>query len=197
MITVITPTWERRQLLLGRCIPSVAAQENCPEPVEHLVVSDGPDPGLRDAIAAAWPHVRYAELDGHDPQVRWGVRARLLGLDLAAGDTIGWLDDDNAYRPDHLARCAAALAGHPDAGFAYTYAQFHLPSGDQLIGHDPPVLGGIDTSVLVHRKHLTNQVATWRDDGQPTIDWDLVERWMAAGITWTFVPDITMDYYRA
>ena len=29
----------------------------------------------------------------------------------------------------------------------------------------------------------------------PTIDWDLVERWLAAGATWSFVPHVTMDYY--
>jgi glycosyltransferase involved in cell wall biosynthesis len=197
MITVITPTWQRHELLTDRCIPSVLAQENCPEPVQHVVVSDGPDPELRYLLAGHYPHVSYAELNEHDPGIRWGVRARLRGLELARGDLIAWLDDDNAYRPMHLAVTSAALRDHPGTGFAYTWAQFHGPAGQWLVGSDPPVYGGIDTSVLVHRKELTDQIATWRDDGphQVTIDWDLVERWLAAGITWTAIPSTTIDYY--
>ena len=39
-------------------------------------------------------------------------------------------------------------------------------------------------------------MATWRwYPGIPTIDWDLVSRWMAAGATWAHVPQVTADYY--
>jgi hypothetical protein len=31
--------------------------------------------------------------------------------------------------------------------------------------------------------------------GIPTIDWDLVSRWMAGGATWVHVPQVTCDYY--
>lgn len=197
MITVITPTWQRHDLLTSRCLPSVAAQEDCPEPVQHVVVSDGPDPQLRELLAGNWPDVTYAELGDHDPAIRWGVRARLRGLELAQGDLIGCLDDDNAYRPQHLALTTAALRTDPQAGFAYTWAQFHGPAGQWLVGSDPPVYGGIDTSVIVHRKQLTDQIATWRDTGphQVTIDWDLVERWLAAGVRYAAIPATTIDYY--
>ena len=26
-------------------------------------------------------------------------------------------------------------------------------------------------------------------------DWDLVRRWLEAGATWAFVPEVTLDYY--
>jgi GT2 family glycosyltransferase len=197
VITVITPTWQRHDLLINRCIPSVAEQHAAGHDIEHIVVSDGPDPELARRLAAECPHVRYAELDDHNPAVRWGVRARLHGLTLAADGLIGWLDDDNAYRRYHIKQCAAALDADPAAGFAYSWAQFHGPAGQWLVGSDPPTYGGIDTSVIVHRKHLTDQIATWRDDGpqQITIDWDLVQRWLTAGITWAFVPATTVDYY--
>ena len=64
------------------------------------------------------------------------------------------------------------------------------------MGDDPPYLTGIDTSAIAHRRDLLD-LATWRDDGQQTIDWDLVERWIAAGATWAFDAEITADYYFA
>ena len=51
----------------------------------------------------------------------------------------------------------------------------------------------IDTSLIVHRRELLER-GTW-EQSMPTIDWDLVERWLAAGATWSFVPHVTMDYY--
>jgi glycosyltransferase involved in cell wall biosynthesis len=194
VITVITPTWERHDLLLNRCIPSVAAQQVPGHDVEHIVVSDGPDPALRRKVAGQAPHVIYAELGHHQPGIRWGVRARQHGEDLAKGDLIGWLDDDNAYRPGHLAHLAAALDANPAAGFAYSIAQFHAPGGDYLIGSPQPVYGGIDTSIIMNRASLRH-VADWRDDGQQTIDWDIVERWLQAGQDYVFVSEISVDYY--
>jgi hypothetical protein len=43
-VTIVTPTWQRHDLLLNRAIPSVQAQGY--PGVEHLVISDGPDPPL-------------------------------------------------------------------------------------------------------------------------------------------------------
>src|SRR5262252_1881600 len=40
-VDVVTPTWERHDVLLNRAIPSVQAQ-TYPN-VRHIVVSDGPD----------------------------------------------------------------------------------------------------------------------------------------------------------
>ena len=46
LVSVITPTWQRADLLVNRCIPSVQAQDY--PVVEHIIVSDGPDQLLRD-----------------------------------------------------------------------------------------------------------------------------------------------------
>jgi hypothetical protein len=47
----------------------------------------------------------------------------------------------------------------------------------------------------MHRRELLD-VATWRCNGhQQTVDWDLVCRWVDAGVTWAFVHEVTADYY--
>jgi glycosyltransferase involved in cell wall biosynthesis len=196
LVSVITPTWERHDLLLGRCIPSVQAQDY--PAVEHIVVSDGPDPELAAKLYKPWRDgslktVWYEELPAHDPQAQWGHYARLHGIDLAKGEYIAYHDDDNSWHSYHVRLLVRALE-ETGADFAYGNMAVH-GRGEYVIGSDPPAEGQIDTSMIVHRRELLD-VATWRwHPGIPTIDWDLVSRWMAAGATWVRVPPVTCDYY--
>jgi glycosyltransferase involved in cell wall biosynthesis len=196
LVSVITPVWGRHDLLLDRCVPSVQAQDH--PAIEHVIVSDGPDPALRDKLAGQ-PGVRFAELPEHDPDAQWGHYARLHGIDLAKGEYITYLDSDNSWRagvpgqPGHVRILASALE-ESGAGFAYPLMAVH-GRGDYVIGSNPPACGQIDTSMIMHRRSLLD-VATWRwYPGIPTIDWDLVSRWMARGATWVRVPAVTCDYY--
>ena len=193
LVTVVTPVWGRHGLLLGRAIPSVQAQDYGGA-IEHIVVSDGPDQALRDKLAGLqFSGLRFAELPEHDPEAQWGHYARLHGIDLAKGDYIAYLDSDNSWRPQHVRLLVAALEA-TGAGFAYGTMHVH-GRGEYLIGTDPPACGYIDTSAIIHRRELLG-LATWRwYPGIETIDWDLVERWMAAGATWVRVPQVTADYY--
>jgi glycosyltransferase involved in cell wall biosynthesis len=194
LVSVVSPTWQRHDLLLHRCIPSVQAQDY---PVlEHVVVSDGPDPELLRKLPR---HLKdagnlwYEELPEHDPEAQWGHYARLHGLDLAKGEYIAYHDDDNSWHSYHVRLLVRALEAN-GADFAYGNMAVH-GRGEYIIGTDPPAEGQIDTSMIVHRRELLD-VATWRwHPGIKTIDWDLVERWMAAGATWVHVPHVTSDYY--
>jgi glycosyltransferase involved in cell wall biosynthesis len=197
LVSVITPTWGRHALLLDRAIPSVLAQDY--PNVEHVIVSDGYEPDLypamldryRPEIAAG--RIQYDELDQHR-DARWGHWCRLRGIEIARGPYLAWLDDDNSFRPDHVSRLAALLDG--GAGFAYSQVLFHGHAGDWVVGLAPPQLGQIDTSAIANLKSLHESV-TWRDEGQQTIEWDLAERWMAAGVSWAFDAKVTADYYMA
>jgi glycosyltransferase involved in cell wall biosynthesis len=184
-ISVITPTWKRARLLLNRCIPSVAAQDYDGE-IEHIIVSDGPDPALDDV-----PGVTF--LDEHRAAPNRGLWARLAGTRLATGELIAYLDDDNAWRPGHLRLLAGAIE-REGASFAYSRAQCQDEhDATWTIGCQPPVFGQVDTSLIVHNAGLL-ETATWRPSGVPS-DWDLVSRWLAAGAAWVHVPEITLDYY--
>lgn len=184
-ISVITPTWQRARLLLNRCIPSVLAQDY-DGPVEHVIVSDGPDKLLEDV-----PGVVF--LDEHRPAPNKGIWARMAGTRLATGDLLAYLDDDNSWRPDHLSLLAAAIE-REDVSFAYSRAQCSNGNGCRWqVGCAPPVFGQIDTSLIVHNRGLL-ETAAWEPSGIPA-DWHLVNRWLAAGARWAFVPEITMDYY--
>lgn len=197
LVSVVTPTWRRHDELLERCIPSVAAQTY--GAIEHIVVSDGPDDVLHRRLIEAtrlgkYHHLRYLELAEHDDTARWGHHARLAGIKAARGEIISYLDDDNSWRPNHLTSLVSALQDNPQADFAYPRTLMHVYGNVYDIGADPPSYGQIDTSGIVHRVELLRK-ATW-EPSLPSIDWDLVHRWMGMGAKWVYVPEITVDYYK-
>lgn len=189
LVSVITPTWRRHGVLLSRCIPSVAAQTYpC---VEHIVVSDGPDPELAAMIP---PGIRFAELSVHPESERWGgADARKRGLEMARGDLIAYLDDDDAYRPEHIQVLATALERNPGAGFAYTRAVADNKGAKLRIGDGPVAWGRILSCMIMHRREIL-KTATWRHLMRAD-DWDLVARWLDAGIGYVSVDAVTCDYF--
>lgn len=188
-ISVITPTWKRHDLLLNRCLPSVAAQTI---PVEYVIASDGPDPVLENILADTG--IVYVEVDQHHEEgVNVGGWARNRGLEAVSGDFIAYLDDDNAFRPNHVELLATALTENPDKDFAYS-RMFRHGIGD-VIGSDPPCYGCIDSSILMHRADTHKKLGQWPAPSEYHIDWQIVESWLLAGGTWVFVPEVTVDYY--
>jgi glycosyltransferase involved in cell wall biosynthesis len=194
-VSVITPTWQRYELLRERCIPSVAAQTYLD--LEHIVCSDGPDRVLRDLLADE--PVTYVETKHHDVHpANFGSRARNRAIEASVGDLIAYLDDDNAWRPEHLTLLVKALQDE-STDFAYSKLVTH-PQG-VVIGTDPPRYGGIDTSAIVHRRELLDK-GRWPKPGQidgdkHAPDWAIVDTWLRAGATWVHVPAITVDYHYA
>ncbi len=187
LISVVTATWQRHNLLLSRCLPSVQAQEY--PAVEHVVVSDGPDA----ALARTLPGLH--QLGVHDDAARFGHRARMHGIRLARGEFIAYLDDDDSWRPSHLRVLMDALQ-QAGAGFAYSRVIMHTPGGLVRIGDGPPAQGRIlPSSGMLHRREIL-ATSTWQDEpGAP--DWQLVRRWLEAGVTYVSVDAETVDYFPA
>ena len=196
LVTVITPTWNRPEQLFNRCIPSVAAQ-TYPN-IEHVVVHDGPfDDEFKDRFLRcdAPGFRRLISLDEHDPNPHWGGPARRFGLERSEGEFVTYLDDDDAFRPDHVRLLAEQLINDPVLGWTYSRMVSHQPSGDYVIGDCvPPVYGQIGSPMLMHRRQITASVASW---GAPDAaeDWKLVELWIASGIKYGHVHEDTVDVW--
>jgi glycosyltransferase involved in cell wall biosynthesis len=160
--------------------------------VEHVVVSDGPDPELNGMIPE---HVVYAELPQHDTDKHWGGPARRYGITIAMGSLIAYLDDDDAFRPEHLAALQDGLAAQPEASFAFSRMIVHMADGSLFrIGDGRPAHGRLaaGSAVLHHRELL--DVATWGEPS-PHEDWVLVREWLSAGVQYASVDAETVDYY--
>jgi glycosyltransferase involved in cell wall biosynthesis len=196
-VSVITPTWQRADLLLGRCVPAVQAQ-TYPN-VEHVIVSDGDEfddiyHRLLNREQDRHP-VSYGWLPEHAAHKHWGNLARLRALQLASGDLICYCDDDDALRPRHAEVLATALEADPSAGWAFSRMVSHRPAGETVIGdyNGPPVFGTIGTPMIMHRRGLLN-IATWGADGAGE-DWDLVNCWLQAGVPYVRVAEETVDVW--
>jgi glycosyltransferase involved in cell wall biosynthesis len=182
LVSICTPTWNRRSLLLSRCVPSIQAQTH-PE-VEHIIVSDGPDEELRGFLAAVRrPRhpIRYFELAEHAPEPNFGHYARVHAVAQATGTIIAYNDDDDELGPEHCALMAKALEEDPDAEVAISRMISHGPD-DVLtaIGWGPLACGNVGTPMIAHRKSALSK-GTW---GPPSRleDWELVKKWIDAGI---------------
>jgi len=191
-VSVITPTWQRHELLFNRCIPSVQAQDY--PLVDHVVVCDGPDPELASEFNAKYrgSGPRYYEVAVHDSEEHYGHHGRLLGLEYAMGDYITYCDDDDSLRPDHCSKLAAALDAAPDAGFAVSRMVSHHAHA-VTVGWGPLAPGNIGSPMLMHRRwvleHGTWGPSSWKED------WELVERWLDAGIQYVNVDAETSDVW--
>ena len=185
LVSVITASYQRNDILRSRCIPSVQTQTY--QPVEHIIIHDGPNDELMQlngVITGCLPdHVGDR-----------GQACRLRAIELSHGELIAYLDDDNSWRENHVAVLADALL-RSNADFAYSQMQVH---GGRLnvdiIGTEPPsIVGSLDTSLIMHRKSAL-QHGSWHDTGFMG-DWPMVQRWLAAGLSYVFIPQITVDYY--
>lgn len=111
-LSVITPTLNAAQYLES-ALQSVAACKNHVS-VEHIVI----DGGSTDETLSI--------LEGHRNDVRIQVEPRLgraaaisLGMSIAEGDIIGWLDADDVYFSDGISAAMDHLALQPDTDVLY------------------------------------------------------------------------------
>lgn len=101
---------------LEEAMRSVVAQDGSAT-WELILVDDGSDDGST-SIAQRWAtadpaRVRYFEHPGHENR---GMSAsRNLGVEMARGEFVGFLDCDDVWLPSALAHRTRVLADHPDA----------------------------------------------------------------------------------
>jgi glycosyltransferase involved in cell wall biosynthesis len=197
--SVITPTWRRHRLLIDRCIPSVQAQTY--RDTEHVIVSDGPDDELgkrvlqlRSDRLGRMPDIRFDRVPEHDPEPHYGHLARLRGIEMARGELIAYCDDDDALRPEHVALLAAALEADLEAGFAVSRMISRSRTGvETAIGWGPLAAGNLGTPMIMHRREILEH-GTW-GPASAFEDWELVVRWLEAGIRHAYVDADTVDVW--
>lgn len=120
---------------LGAALESVFGQTY--GAVEVIVADDGSTDGTRDVVGAFGARVRYLHQAnaGH-------AAARNLGLAAAGGAFVAFLDADDLWHADKLARQMGRFAARPELGLSVTHVRnFWSPDA-------PPPDGGIHPRVL-------------------------------------------------
>lgn len=206
LVNVLTPTWQRHELLMG-CIENVRIQTY--RPLEHVIVSDGPDAPLSTRVHAEadrdyWDHEhdgRHVPIAFVDLGRNWSTflpnaycyAPVTVATFLATGDYHLWLADDERMDPDHIESLVTALET-TGADFAYSKVEmswYDNRSAPWVIGTDPPQLGQI-TNCLYRADLLKHGLYVHGDDRAS--DWATIEQWIAAGATWAFTGRETMTH---
>ncbi len=109
LVTILFPTYNRGRLVVERTLPSLFSQTY--QNFEIVIVGDGPTDGTKELLAKIPdPRLRYYEIPHYtqypkEVKSRWfvgGVPPRNKGLELARGEWIAELDDDDVFTPDHV-----------------------------------------------------------------------------------------------
>ena len=142
-VSVIMPT-RNRDTLLREALASVIANRDARLDLEVLVIDNGRGAETR-SIAAEFG-ARYLRCDIQDI-----AAARNRGIEVAMGDYVTFLDDDDVWTPGHLAHQVRWLAERPDFDAVIGQVQnmdFELARRGLLWPADLPADGRLFSSLL-------------------------------------------------
>lgn len=122
-LSVIVSTYNRRQVLLSQCLPSLLNQDLAKEQYEIIVIDDG----STDGTAAALRDFHQSGALRLVEQQNQGLsRSRNTGIAMAKGDLVMFIDDDIICEPDLFRRHVAA---HPDQAARVVHGALYLAPG--------------------------------------------------------------------
>lgn len=216
LVSIITPTWQRHDLL-RETIQNV--REQTYSNLEHVIVSDGPDAELAVLMRGAngppppklrpgevtyqwrpWSHppVRFVELGRNWSTFlprSFGVAPLTVGAMMARGEYHLWLCDDERMQPDHV-ELLVDLIERTGADFVYPHVlmwRMGNPGIAWVIGTDPPEHGQF-THCLYRASALQKAMYRFGMPEGVENDWDMARRWMEAGATWAMSDRCTISH---
>jgi glycosyltransferase involved in cell wall biosynthesis len=186
---------------LSRSLESVLQQSHAPA---EIIVADDLDDGPTAAV------VQVSALRTEIPLRRVVNRlnpgasgSRNAGAAASRAEFVAFLDDDDAWRPQYLARAMAALEhSGADAVISGLCRIRHDGSIQPIvIPHRAEIAGrlfeknfGMTGSNLVIRRSAFERVGGF-DPGLPVFnDWDFLIRMIGAGVEYGVVPELTVEW---
>lgn len=193
LVSVRIASYQRTDALMDIAIPSVLRQTH--QNFELIIVNDGPNPRTRDAVASLHDErIRYVEFARRhsypdDPHSRWmvaGAPGMNYGADLARGDWIAPLDEDDEFFPEHI-EVLLRLAQTERVELAYgALVRRNLINGaEERIWSSPPAISEFSFQGAIYLRSLNSlfryDESSWMVD-EPS-DWNLIRRMTAAGVS--------------
>jgi glycosyltransferase involved in cell wall biosynthesis len=114
-LSVVTPALDQARFI-GETLDSVAS---VPVDLEHIVIDGGSTDGTVELLRAR-DDARLVWVSEPD---RGQTDAVNKGLRRAAGDYVGWINADDAYVAEGVARAVAHLDAHPEVGAVYGFME--------------------------------------------------------------------------
>jgi succinoglycan biosynthesis protein ExoW len=172
VITVVIPYFQRETGVLRRALQSVADQRGCALPLHVIIVDDEspapPEPEIAAAGTLAGTLTLLKQRNGGP------ASARNKALDHAPSDTryVAFLDSDDAWSPDHLARAVTCLEAGHDCFFGDFFqlgqSQGAFSRAGRLHPADHPTVGSHAT-LHAFRGDMFDQILSGNVIGTPTV----------------------------
>jgi len=184
LVSVVVPAFNSA-LTIERALRSVAAQSYARW--EAIVVDDASaDDGADRVEALNDPRIRLIRL----PLNCGPAKARNLGISAAKGELVAFLDADDEWLPDKLARQVAVFTGDPRLALVICDARVTTVSGGEgssVYARQAPAPGVqawkallassfVATSAVVTRRDLLDRVGGFRGEFRACEDQDLFIR---------------------
>ena len=191
LISSIVPVFNGERYL-KEALDSIRAQTY--RPLEIIVADDGSTDGTAAIVAGYGEEVRYLFQPNAGP-----AAARNLGLSAARGEFVAFLDHDDLWHPEKLARQMARFQARPDLDVSVTHVQnFWIPElSDEAARYKDhrrsQAVPGYTTTTLLARRTLFDSVGGFDPVVQhgDSTEWFL--RVAEHGAVMELLPDVLSD----
>lgn len=189
LVTAIIPAYERPRRT-ERAIQSVVDQSY--SPIELIVVDDHSTPSLRDSISLEYESLYDFQLIEHDTN-KGANAARNTGIKAASGEYIAFLDSDDKWKPEKIARQFSQFRDAPDSvGLVYTGVRQIDSAGRTNAMNYPEIEGAVPKQLLTDNFIGTFSCVMVRSSVFESIDY-LDERF-PSWQDWEFYLRLTQEY---
>ena len=188
LVSVVIPTFDRKDRMLAGAIDSVLAQDV--GPLEVVVIDDGSRTPSAPVIEAYGPPVVY-----HLLPHRGCGSARNAGVALTHGPLLAFLDSDDLWEPDKLRRQLETLRSDPELEAVFGLAeQFHDPELDDAFRERHPIKDAVveswlSSAMLIHRESF-ERIGAFSETHAGGVDIDWFLRAREAGLRRTMLPSV-------
>lgn len=181
-LTCVVPCWGRPQRTI-RAIDSVLAQDftdaevifigdNCPDFQARL--DDGTFDRYKEQAAAKGLTFIFKNLEERGKG--WGHMARKEGIEMATGEYICFLDNDDVFLPNHFTNYYTFMEQNPDVDCGYFNARTEPWKKNR---NACLTRGGIGHAELMFKAQALKD--NYEPDDQYEHDWRLVDKMMKKG----------------
>lgn len=181
-VSIIMPTWNRADVI-ERALRSILSQTWTNW--ECIIVDDGSEDDTEERVRKylADPRFQYIRLPHRNVSV-----ARNQGLARAKGEIVAYLDTDNVWYPEYLARVVEAFEKDPgvDGVYAAQLVEQAEPP-NSYVRCEPFDLrrlrreNYIDMNVFSHRRRMVEAHGGFDEQMASMTDWDLILRYAEDG----------------
>jgi glycosyltransferase involved in cell wall biosynthesis len=166
------------------------------QPLEVIIVDDGSTDGTAAVAAAYGEKVTYLRQDNAGP-----AAARNLGLSVAHGEFVAFLDADDVWHQEKLARQMARFQARPELDMCLTHVQnFWAPElqAEATRFHDRRFMQpqpGYTMQALLARRLLFDRIGKLNPELQQGEDTDWFLRATEQGVAMDVLPEVLV-YHR-